>query len=1065
MANGDFPDSILQHIGWDASTIFEKAIMVEKYVDSIQTQQNTAVSQSTLTREWSKNVDNLTKSAIVDRLKQRGVTKGTYLTIPEIEKLPDEAPAPSWLRTLDELITFTAEHCYSKTTTASDTEELPFEHIICTWVKYAVTLLNDECDYVGIPDPVPQGLTQWLHKELTTIANEALYTEFRTHIALNDMDQFTSHDTSSNKYYRTFIQKLHTYQGITKFLTTYPVLGRFLSTKINQWVDATTELDSRLSADRHKIIDEFGVCPDNSQLKSIRALPADSHNHGRVVMNIQFEDGTTIIYKPRSIRASEVFDDYLNHLSTITGVDLPQKNHLSCDGYGWVQAVENTSLETQYDIQEYYIRAGVLLAAAWGFNLSDAHYENIISTVDGPVIIDLETLFTPDISPSLGDKDTPELDEVVSGSVTSTGLLPETSNSASAPEQTLQNGFAIPKIPVDYGEARKEWTGINTDGMRIRVVDENIYVPDSPSNVPLLNSNHVTFSANVESVITGFQMAASHDRFFPQDDVKKWADGLETRVVLRQTRDYGKIIDGLTTPNVLKDGNQIKYTIDALLADELIDDPDLEEWDIFDAEVESLKRLDVPRFTVSADSNLVELNKESFCHLVSETGVNKALTDVKSIDDTIIQEQIDAIRLSAHPQRYGPQTKSDPDVDLLHNYHNIDWDRIAKRTLDTVFNASYKTDNSLSWIVRKAEYNNAPTIESINDGLYAGRVGIALAVALNSYVRNSKSTQSIVDVLIEPAIDTLRNTPESLHEQNGIGDGIGSLLYSVTVLHRIYPNGGYDDLSKKIIEQISKDYIDSIENSDVLTGRAGLLLALLTGYKISKNEQTLDKIIYTADSLLSDRIDSAAGHSVWDPDDEHQTPQVGFAHGTTGVAYALLRAYKSTELNRYRDSVEEALNFEYQYYNPETLSWSTAMVDGVSTSESWCYGRAGIVSARVDMERISPGITPENDLHRVIADIYPNVSDATDQICCGSAGSINALLTAATNTETPKYAQQAKTIFKSLLQKQHTRGHFEFNGHTPRLINPTLFQGLSGIAYISARIQEPAGIPNIQLFK
>ena len=50
--------------------------------------------------------------------------------------------------------------------------------------------------------------------------------------------------------------------------------------------------------------------------------------------------------------------------------------------------------ETEYELQNFYIRFGEILALSYILNATDLHMENLIAYGEYPVIIDLETFYT-----------------------------------------------------------------------------------------------------------------------------------------------------------------------------------------------------------------------------------------------------------------------------------------------------------------------------------------------------------------------------------------------------------------------------------------------------------------------------------------------------------------------------------------------------------------------------------------------------------------------------------------------------------------------------------------------
>lgn len=68
------------------------------------------------------------------------------------------------------------------------------------------------------------------------------------------------------------------------------------------------------------------------------------------------------------------------------------------DIYGWQEYITSCSIEKMDEAQEFYQDLGMHLGFIYMFQGSDFHYENIISHGPKPVLIDLETLFQPNLN-------------------------------------------------------------------------------------------------------------------------------------------------------------------------------------------------------------------------------------------------------------------------------------------------------------------------------------------------------------------------------------------------------------------------------------------------------------------------------------------------------------------------------------------------------------------------------------------------------------------------------------------------------------------------------------------
>ena len=110
-------------------------------------------------------------------------------------------------------------------------------------------------------------------------------------------------------------------------------------------------------------------------------------------MALTFSGGAKIIYKPRGLRMDVAWQDlvaWLRERDPTSRLRAPVA--LDSGDYGWVEYIEPGRPS---DPAAYYRSAGELVALAWICGGSDFHEENVIATEYGPVLIDLETLFTP----------------------------------------------------------------------------------------------------------------------------------------------------------------------------------------------------------------------------------------------------------------------------------------------------------------------------------------------------------------------------------------------------------------------------------------------------------------------------------------------------------------------------------------------------------------------------------------------------------------------------------------------------------------------------------------------
>jgi lantibiotic biosynthesis protein len=157
---------------------------------------------------------------------------------------------------------------------------------------------------------------------------------------------------------------------------------------------------------------------------------------------------------------------------------------------------------------------------------------------------------------------------------------------------------------------------------------------------------------------------------------------------------------------------------------------------------------------------------------------------------------------------------------------------------------------------------------SVELGLYAGRPGVALALALAARA------------LDEPALDGGART---------IADGLPGLGNSL--------------------------------ESDLMSGSAGAIVGLLALRWLLDDERLLESAIHHGEDLLGKAQRSGDAMSWPSPGLRGAPALTGFPHGAAGVAVALLELFAATGTERFRAGAEAAFAYERDLYDPVAGNW------------------------------------------------------------------------------------------------------------------------------------------------
>lgn len=259
----------------------------------------------------------------------------------------------------------------------SEFETIPFVDII---MPYAKTFL-DELERKNVSIALIDKLHLLLIHELSLAAEVTLQEE---------LDSFVSCEKG---FYEEFVETTTVTLAVK-----YPVLDKILKTKANNFLTHIHNIFSSFFNDLDLISEAFSInASRNNTIKDIDTGLGDGHN-GECTALITLYDDTKLIYKPRNIDTTNSYNSFINWVNYKLNTNLKTFKCVSCKDYGWLEFVTYEAVNTPEELQEYYYRAGVLLAVTLLLGSKDCHYENVIASGQNPVLIDHETIIQPVLS-------------------------------------------------------------------------------------------------------------------------------------------------------------------------------------------------------------------------------------------------------------------------------------------------------------------------------------------------------------------------------------------------------------------------------------------------------------------------------------------------------------------------------------------------------------------------------------------------------------------------------------------------------------------------------------------
>jgi len=372
-------------------------------------------------------------------------------------------------------------------------------------------------------------------------------------------------------------------------------------------------------------------------------------------------------------------------------------------------------------------------------------------------------------------------------------------------------------------------------------------------------------------------------------------------------------------------------------------------------------------------------------------------------------------------------------------------------------------DASLSW-GRGAGRSRQPVADS---GPFNGRCGEALLFAAlhraTGQIRWRDAALRTIRTLLEGLPRPAYRARLAEDVVDGLG-GLGGILYTLVRIASLLGREEIWRAAEPLVEVVTPRLIDRDTRCDVIWGSAGLLHALLVLTEAGST-RACEPAQLCVQHLLRHRLaDPRTGLHGWSG--LRAVPTTGFAHGSSGVAHALLRWSVQAGDSDAVEAAYEAFAFERSLYEPDRRNWAESRleVDSEIQMWSWCHGAPGIGLARLaalEQLRQQDEATVAADLKAAIeASIMARVP-GVDTICCGYFGRIDLLLEAGLCLGNPALIEHARRIAHQRLARADSQGWLLTSADEdaePHLA-PGFWQGLGGTAYTLIRLTDPEAYP------
>jgi lantibiotic modifying enzyme len=311
--------------------------------------------------------------------------------------------------------------------------------------------------------------------------------------------------------------------------------------------------------------------------------------------------------------------------------------------------------------------------------------------------------------------------------------------------------------------------------------------------------------------------------------------------------------------------------------------------------------------------------------------------------------------------------------------------------------------------------------------LYYGKAGILLvlleAFHLTGDARHLEAAKACAEFL-DRHLD--------LVPKFGLYDGLAGIAFALAQLGRSVPD--HRELADRVSSRLragarrSHSGLEWNDSFDIVSGTAGIGLALLDLSRESQRSDLLELAVRAGDQLMDTKVQIANGCH-WPPARENQKQYSNFAHGTAGIGYFLARLFGATGQLKYLQAARDAANYLQTIMSREGNYRGLISHDNLEGRDlfylGWCHGPAGTSRLFFQLYREIQEERWWQPIHQSAATVM--VSGIPEQInpgcwnntglCCGAAGIADWMLALFAQTAREEYRSFSQRIARHLLER------------------------------------------------
>ena len=378
-------------------------------------------------------------------------------------------------------------------------------------------------------------------------------------------------------------------------------------------------------------------------------------------------------------------------------------------------------------------------------------------------------------------------------------------------------------------------------------------------------------------------------------------------------------------------------------------------------------------------------------------------------------------------------------------------------------------DRRCSWVGAVDTKQPWPTLyRSLEPNIYDGTAGVGLFLAYLAFVSGDAAVRRTAVGAIRQSIARASAIPPD--RRDGFHAGSLGIAWAAARAGVLLEEEELYAGARAVLAVAPTPAPD--RRPDVLPGSAGSLIALLALAEVFDDSTLVQEAVATGEELLTRATLTRYGWSWAIPGRRYPHHLCGLSHGAAGIGWALLELFAATREDRFRAGASGAFEYERSWLETGSGTWPDLRAPGQRrgvtrwepspTVGSWCHGEGGIALTRLRAVEVLDDETWAQDAaialettRRDLAGRLPHeIEDLT--LCHGAAGSADVLLCggAALGERRRDAVALAYDLGRVSLERHDGTGT-EWPCGVAGGTTPSLFQGLSGIAWWFLRLHDP----------